>query len=130
MRVPSVSPRQQKAARQARKDDERFFRQHPDRRYRRRPSLPLEHKGWRRESHLAEPITLVIRPTAMTRDYVTLPLTGDIRQCPDKDEFLSPLWVALQARAHDGPGAISFTPEEHARLLEATGCTIDQEHSK
>lgn len=129
MRVPSFNPRTRRAQAEARKADEHFFRDNPDRCYRRRPSMPFEREGWRKDSHAEEPITMAIRPNVRTLKHVTIALAGDINAIPDEEAFLATLWGHIQFRIATGNGGpiTLIGAHEHAELLRTTGHQVPQE---
>jgi hypothetical protein len=113
--------RHRNAARAGRRQAETFFGEQPARCHWVRASIPFEHEGWCCDEHLAQPITLVVRPNTATLDHIALPINGDRSSIPDHELFLTLLWNHIDLVNNPASPLTLISPHIHQQLLDAAG---------
>jgi hypothetical protein len=107
-----------RAAKRAERGDQEWFRRHRNRCFRVRRAIAFEDARWGPEDHLKEPHVLV-RMSPDRKEYNRNSMDG--KYLPNNEAFLARLWEEVLVRRAADEDWISFTPEDHLRLLKETG---------
>jgi hypothetical protein len=114
--------RHERARAEGKRRDKVFFRNHPDRVFRARKSLPWEFSDWgaRDHEHFGYILTWSDRMTGKLHS-VGIAVKSDF---PDDEDFL--VQVFDHCVRHHGQNVTDISPEEHLRMLHVAGfCDAD-----